>query len=637
MTGFSETYTIESTGEGGLVVKANELTFSCAGGTKNISAISYSGIQSLSLPEGYSGTWSDSGENVTITIQADPNPYCYPEVSGVITVTDHDGNQASILVKTLNAARYCTISPSSYHLPASGGSFTLTVALNSPLYGLLIVPEQDMGWVDWTGPYIVINDNVWYATYTVTVSANTADRSGRICELEVETHKPSRDIVSIVQDGFKDEITINPSTIQFGLTEYIDVTSTCDWYLGRKPIEVMIDPTSGTSGTTRVELLYDNYRGLTYKYLSFLDGYNCKEIARATVNFIEPELSVDKTFINVSEFYRTGNTFNVTSNTNWNVRIVGGDNIIESIGPTSGGSGTTTVTFANSNNLDARIRHQYIEVYNRFTSIPITIRQIPDSDCLTFEILEAGQLGILCYPSATHSYVFEYAIDGYDGQSYDWQSYELSAGTNASLVVYEGDLVRFKSNYDDFSLVGFLTTTAKFNVYGRLDSLLGNNTMANKCFSGLFLRCKNLIDASGLVFPDYTTSECYENMFMECENLVVAPSVLPATGLSTGCYYRMFAYTNITEAPKLYGRTLVDGCYQMMFYGCHQINNVWVYARTADVPQTSACLNWMYDVPSGGVVHMLSGEYSTITWTLNSPSGVPSGWSYDRFSPQINY
>ena len=90
---------------------------------------------------------------------------------------------------------------------------------------------------------------------------------------------------------------------------------------------------------------------------------------------------------------------------------------------------------------------------------------------------------------------------------------------------------------------------------------------ANARFCSLFEGCKSLTSAPEL--PATTLVEsCYEYMFYKCTSLTVAPE-LPATTLTEFCYNRMFYNcTSLTVAPELPATTLAESCYRSMFYNC---------------------------------------------------------------------
>jgi cell division protein FtsB len=93
---------------------------------------------------------------------------------------------------------------------------------------------------------------------------------------------------------------------------------------------------------------------------------------------------------------------------------------------------------------------------------------------------------------------------------------------------------------------------------------------------------------SDLVLPaTELTTGCYQDMFSGTD-VWEMPKELPAKVLKPYCYANMFAsdtlttITNrsyVTPAPILYGETLVEGCYDFMFWNCSQISYIVCLAK----------------------------------------------------------
>ena len=75
------------------------------------------------------------------------------------------------------------------------------------------------------------------------------------------------------------------------------------------------------------------------------------------------------------------------------------------------------------------------------------------------------------------------------------------------------------------------------------------------------------------------------------------------------------------NAPELPAKYLKYDCYKALFYGCTSLNSITVYA---DDNSTYKCTtDWLYGVASSGTFRNLGSA----TYTTNSPSGIPSGWT----------
>ena len=145
-------------------------------------------------------------------------------------------------------------------------------------------------------------------------------------------------------------------------------------------------------------------------------------------------------------------------------------------------------------------------------------------------------------------------------------------------------------------------------------------TLARICYSQMFSNCSKLTSAPKL--PSTTLAPyCYNAMFSGCKSLTTAPE-LPATTLKDYCYSGMFKYcTSLVNAPALPATTLAQSCYSSMFNSCSKLNSITVYAD--DISATDCTNSWLYNVASTGTFN----NYGSATYTANSPSGIPTGWT----------
>ena len=147
--------------------------------------------------------------------------------------------------------------------------------------------------------------------------------------------------------------------------------------------------------------------------------------------------------------------------------------------------------------------------------------------------------------------------------------------------------------------------------------------LANGCYIDTFHGCSKLVNPPEL--PATTLKpNCYRALFARCTSLVNAPE-LPATTLADGCYRELFfGCTSLVNPPELPAKTLTTSCYQQLFYGCSKLNNVTVYAN--DISATNCTSNWLSGVASEGIFN----NYGSATYTVNSPSGIPTGWAENK-------
>lgn len=101
------------------------------------------------------------------------------------------------------------------------------------------------------------------------------------------------------------------------------------------------------------------------------------------------------------------------------------------------------------------------------------------------------------------------------------------------------------------------------------------------------------------------------------------PIALPATTLKEGCYDGMFRNCKIHAAPDLPAPMLVKNCYAYMFYECSRLT--WVSCLATDISAQDCTTNWLDGVAESG---FLEKAESMEGWPTDSPSGLPSGWSF---------
>lgn len=154
--------------------------------------------------------------------------------------------------------------------------------------------------------------------------------------------------------------------------------------------------------------------------------------------------------------------------------------------------------------------------------------------------------------------------------------------------------------------------------------------LENSCYVDTFHGCSKLVNPPELP-ATVLAQNCYRALFARCTSLVNAPE-LPATTLAINCYqYAFLNCINLVNPPELPAETLKTNCYQQLFYGCSKLNNITVYAR--DISATDCTTNWLSGVASSGTFN----NYGSATYTANSPSGIPTGWTQNRDSTNYFY
>lgn len=194
-------------------------------------------------------------------------------------------------------------------------------------------------------------------------------------------------------------------------------------------------------------------------------------------------------------------------------------------------------------------------------------------DYLTFRALEDGTFS---WSGTSSANCLSYSTDSGATWSTPAQKITTSTISSGNTIMWKGS--GMSPTYNGIGT--FYQSTPRFNVEGNIMSLLfGDNfsgqtdlTGYNNAFVFLFSRYGyygKIVNAENLILPASTmVDECYNSMFYNCTSLTAAP-VLPATTLAENCYGGMFSgCTSLTTAPELPATELAVGCYYGMFAGC---------------------------------------------------------------------
>lgn len=238
------------------------------------------------------------------------------------------------------------------------------------------------------------------------------------------------------------------------------------------------------------------------------------------------------------------------------------------VGQTSGSGDTQILVRATQNDtIHERTSSLIVSGITKDITIPIRQYRIPlENEPLTFYIYEAGTVSWYNNSSYGEDATLSYSINGGD-----WQA----ASSSKTLSVVPGDIIRFRGeNQSVYRLRFWQYTTAKFEVYGNLESIVCDDYDKSGCFRGLFSGCETMLYADGLVMPLSLGERIFQGMFSYCTSLITAPE-LPATILYPSCYDGMFlCCTSLTESPSILPATTLpnlaveDNSYSSMFSGC---------------------------------------------------------------------
>lgn len=309
---------------------------------------------------------------------------------------------------------------------------------------------------------------------------------------------------------------------------------------------------------------------------------------------------------------------------------------------------------------------QYSSIYYGSTLIWPTGPQPHDYslDYFTIESLQDSNTIKIAKTKSPANLSLSYSTD--DGST--WTDLTISAGRDFT-TINTGDKIIFKGVNNSFSSAWDnyykFNASKNFKVYGNAMSLLfGDNFTSNSEFTsgtthnlcGLFYGTTTLIDVSNLILPATTcTTSCYNGMFRGCTNLTTAPQ-LPAlysatdcyssmfegcinlevapeinlTDMSSACCKRMFCMNRsskittprMTKGPVLRVATPATNCYEEMFKGNGNINEVTCLITTRNISCTS---NWLTNAGNGSGTFKKSPLKSD--WAVGSNGGVPTGWT----------
>lgn len=108
----------------------------------------------------------------------------------------------------------------------------------------------------------------------------------------------------------------------------------------------------------------------------------------------------------------------------------------------------------------------------------------------------------------------------------------------------------------------------------------------------------------------------------------------PFSGVLTAHVFRyLFSRcSSLVTAPELPAMTLAPSCYAYMFAGCSSLDNVTMLAT--DISATNCLKAWLSYVAATGT---LRTDSRLTGIPVNSPSGIPTGWTREDVDPWLNF
>lgn len=208
---------------------------------------------------------------------------------------------------------------------------------------------------------------------------------------------------------------------------------------------------------------------------------------------------------------------------------------------------------------------------------------------------------------------------------------KLSAGGNInSLLSHDESIYKNITDYTTFETANGQTFYRLFfnqtSLYDVSALKLSTNKLSITCYGEMFCGCMSLINTPELQ-ATLLAHSCYMSMFCGCTSLNQAP-VLQATLLEHSCYRSMFENcTSLVQAPVLPAVFSADYCYRWMFDGCAKLN--YIKCLMTDTSATGCTDDWLANVAVIGTFECDNKKY----FTLDSPSGIPVGWTITEINP----
>lgn len=236
---------------------------------------------------------------------------------------------------------------------------------------------------------------------------------------------------------------------------------------------------------------------------------------------------------------------------------------------------------------------------------------------LTFKSLEDSNVIYFKCDDDTYRGINTIQVSSNNGQN--WTSYTASAAGTIIGTLDSGESILIKGNNDYYGSFqegyskNFFASTKNFEISGNILSLIfgdnyitqslqsGDHTGPNSTapFYGLFKDCTHLTSAKNLIMPRIINSKYFaSHMFSDC--------------------------TSLTTAPILPAQTLMQYCYEYMFYNCANLQSITCLAT--DISANYCIRNWVSGVAASGTFVKAEGMNN---WTTGS-NGIPSGWTIEN-------
>lgn len=276
----------------------------------------------------------DITSNVSWTVSKDQTWLSVAPVSGsnnaTVTLTAQANPNA--------ATRTATVSVSGVGTPKT---ITVTQAAATPTLSVSSNSLSMAGAVNSTANFQIISNTDWSissnqswlsaspsssngsAWITLTATSANTNTTKRVATITVSATGVTSQTITVEQDGSATVFSVSPTTINVGSssgTTSFTVTSNISWTTLIDQSWVTISPTSGTT-TSLVNVNYGANTSTTERTSTItINGTNGdKKYVQIVQAGVAKSLSVSKSSLNVTEVANNTATFDITSNTSWNI------------------------------------------------------------------------------------------------------------------------------------------------------------------------------------------------------------------------------------------------------------------------------------------------------------------------------
>ena len=393
-----------------------------------------------------------------------------------------------------------------------------------------------------------------------------------------------------IYEGQSGSFNVTPASYAFaatGGTAEFAINSNLDWNITSYPNWATLSTLSGTGSTTLTVTVSANTspsetrNGLIV--FNSVDGTRTVSLTQAAG---AKTLSVDVSALTINSQGGSG-TFNVTSNYGWSSSGVSGMDFI-SILPTTGGSGTTQVTWSALTNSGAS-RSMTINFYNSDANANVLFYQKEYVSNNVIRYTSVGNVVVQTVPSSS---------------TYTYFGATLTANTNTN----GQGRAEFDTNVTKIGVNNPSTTGYGFTNQTKLKTIILPDTvemLGDYSFKGC-TALESITYGTGL-------TSMKTNVFSGCTSLTEGVIPQGITGVQTGVFNGCTSLTTVKIASSVQWL-------QKCFDGCSSINEI--YAYPGNEPQIESGI--FADVAPVGVLHHSAGHQYN-----NWKAALPSGWTYD--------